>query len=192
MDSSNRIREKITEIQNNLLVCRGNLSQLGNVNIQLKALLEIINTSNLEEGEKIEWMDEYNKLNDVFNELQGVRQEHKSKLSKDVNEANITTKRFSENYMSQDHQTNDEFYSNEGSRIDKIIAKGMDSLENLKRQDVYINSINNRLKGILNRLGVSNTTIADIENRSFGDKTLFIILILSLILLIILLKFINK
>ncbi|ORD96901.1 hypothetical protein HERIO_1195 [Hepatospora eriocheir] len=192
MDSSNRIREKITEIQNNLLVCRGNLSQLGNVNIQLKALLGIINTSDLEEGEKIEWMDEYNKLNDVFNELQGVRQEHKSKLSKDVNEANITTKRFSENYMSQDHQTNDEFYSNEGSRIDKIIAKGMDSLENLKRQDVYINSINNRLKGILNRLGVSNTTIADIENRSFGDKTLFIILILSLILLIILLKFINK
>ena len=76
--------------------------------------------------------------------------------------------------------------------VDGFILSTMDSLDSIKRQGVFIQRANERLKSGLVRLGVSGELISNIEARFARDKSLFIILFGAVFLLILLLRFYFK
>ncbi len=168
--------------------CQTNLNMLGTVNIKIRSLNNLYKSIECSESDARIFMERMRQIEYKYRELMKMKQVEKKNMERELSEANLTTNRLDEHYI-YDKEENDEFFEQQNNKMNSILNKGIDSIQSLRRQDLYIDRISNRLKQGLIRLGVADDYIKDIESKSFGDKTLFIFLFILLILFIFLLRY---
>ncbi len=107
----------------------------------------------------------------------------RSTIEEEMRRGRLRTNKISE--VDGDSPEDNEFYSIQSSRVDHIISSAMDSIGSLNRQGNIIDSINQKLKLGVRRLGLSSEFIKNMENRFKKDNIIFIILFALTIILII-------
>lgn len=177
------------EIENELGMCDKNIKKLGSASIKTQSFHNMVNKE--DQGDRnikqLQMKARYF-LNRVktFNDM---RSKERSEFEQEMADSKIQVKKISETY-DPDHELKErEFYSKQSNKLDSFIISTMDSLDSIKRQGVFIQRANERLKNGLMRLGVSGELIDKIEVRFARDKTLFMVLFGSVLFFIVLLRF---
>lgn len=178
------------DIERDIEMCEKDLKRVGTLVIKAHSFANLLAKEDPENREvkmlKIKALSYKNKSK----ELSERRSREKQEFDDELADSRIRTKKITEMSESGRNPGEERFFTSQSSKLDDFISSSMDSLQSLKRQSVYIDRINDTLRQGALRLGISNETLGRIESRFAGDKSLFYILFIGVIILILILKFI--
>jgi hypothetical protein len=188
--SIENLKVMASEIEKEIINCEKDLKKVGSLTIKTQSLLNLLAKEDPTNKDvkvlKIKAISYQNKVK----ELGERRNKEKQEFETELMDSKIRTKKITEINDQGYEMDQSSFFASQNSKLDEFISSSMDSLESLKRQSVYIERINDTLKQGALRMGISNETLSRIESRFAGDKSLFIIMLISIFLLIFILKFI--
>lgn len=184
------LKKMANEIEKEIELCQNDLKKVGSLVIKTQSLYNLLSKEDDNDKDvkllKIKAASYQNKVK----ELSEKRNREKQDFENELIDSKIRTKKITELTNHDTVMDDKTFFSTQNNKLDEFISTSMDSLESLRRQSVYIDRINETLRQGALRMGFSNETLCKIESRFAGDKSLFIILFFSVILLILILKFI--
>ncbi|KAI5172370.1 hypothetical protein PAEPH01_1734 [Pancytospora epiphaga] len=180
------------EIDIELGMCEKNLKKIGSVAIKIHSFGSILDKQD-QNNQNIRQLQVRRRYFHVrAAEFTDQQARERGQMEKEMEDAKIGIKHLSESHDPDSELREREFYSKQSNRLDEFIMSTMDSLDSVKRQGVYIQKINEKLKSGLERLGVSGALISKIEARVSQDKTLFTALFCITLFMILLLRFYFK
>lgn len=178
------------EIEQEIQRCEKDLRRVGSLVIKTHSLSNMLAKEDPELKEIKILKIKTNAFKSKVKELSERRAKEKQDLENEMEDSKIRVKRITEVSGDDLEHRESSFFSTQSSRLDDFISNSMDSLESLRRQNVFIDRINNNLREGAIRLGMSGSLLANIESRFAGDKSLFIILLLVFIFVVVILRFI--
>ncbi|KAL6122904.1 hypothetical protein NUSPORA_00168 [Nucleospora cyclopteri] len=189
MQFSSELDFMLEKLEAELENCLLNNKNIGQFNIKLKAFENLLTKMKLSEEENLHYQSLLKSLKKRSRTIAVEKNKQKMHNEREMRESNLTSRRIEQNINPYRDMADDDFYRGENSRLDQIVNKGLDSLASLRRQDDLINNVNTKLRSGIKRLGLSEEFINNIENRAFGDKTLFVFLLAFVIILMFVLRF---
>lgn len=176
------------KIERDIDECENDLNKVGSLTIKVQSFANLLGKQDQESKEvkllKIK-ANSFLKSVKILGEKKAVL---KKEFEQEMEESKIRPQKISEidNYSMPEN----EFFSNQSSKLDDFISNSIDTIDSLKRQSRHIDNVSRKLKEGMINMGVSNDLMNQIESRFAGDKSVFLILLILVILLIFILRFV--
>lgn len=180
------------EIEEEIKLCENDLKKVGSLVIKAQSFVNLLAKEDSSDQAVRQLKGKAMAYQNKVKELSERRNREREDFEQELTDSKIRTKKITEVHDTGTDAvqlSQKQFFSTQTSKLDDFISTSMDSLESLKQQSLYIDRINDVLKRGASRLGVSNETLNRIESRFWGDKSLFIIFLIGIVVLIFVLRF---
>ncbi|KAM0672232.1 hypothetical protein CWI42_081590 [Ordospora colligata] len=186
-----KLIEEASVIEKDLKNCESNFENIGGLAIRVQSFSRTVHGLNHETSETRYLYKQADAFNKRLVKLGSLRTKQKDEANEELMHANIKPeKQYMESSegLAQEMVSDSDFFSSSTKRINDVLMNAMDAFETVKRQNVYINRTNDRIKTGLSRLGLSKQMIDEIDRRYLSDKFLFMGGIVLCVILFFLLR----
>lgn len=127
------------------------------------------------------------KSNDYTEKVNGIRKNITEQNAMSHSMGELEETEFNENNVQTE---GNEFVQRNTSRLDEYIFTAIDSIDQLKRQRVYIDNTRERIKASLYNIGLNSALVEKISSRYLSDYSFFWAGVILIIILIVVIRFV--
>lgn len=178
------------EIEHDIAEGEQDLRKVGSLAIKIQSFVNQLSALDAHDHDVQQMLAQASAFQSRARVLAERRTREKQALEQEMQSSKLRTQRITEASAAEEAAEKHGFFAAQSTQVDSFIESSMDALESLQRQNVLVDRISTNLRQGALRLGVSSETLSRIESRFSGDKSLFIILLLCVVLLILLLRFV--